>query len=627
MKLFPERHVPRGIIFLIDLLICLFALALAYLVRFDFLSLPYKEELPVLQKALPIYILVRAASFFIGKTHWGIIRHTGTYDAKRIFIAISAGSFLFFILVPIWNRLYNINFLPYSILLVDYLACAFLMIAFRIGVKLIYLETKRDRSEQMNVLLYGAGQAGLITKRTMDRETNRKKNVVAFVDDDSSKTSKSIEGAPIIHTSKLDEYLKSERIHQLVITMQQCNSENRQKVVDLCLKYGVEVLSLPPASSWINGELNVQQIRKVRIEDLLGRKPIRLTSQKLEEQITGKVILVTGAAGSIGSGIARQIIRHNPVKLVLLDQSESPLYEIEQELIRDGYKDSIEVIIADITNVNRMDHVFDAMKPDMVYHAAAYKHVPMMEDNVFEAVTTNVGGTRILVDKSVEYGVSRFVMISTDKAVNPTSVMGATKRVAEMYAQTISDTQTKFITTRFGNVLGSNGSVIPLFRKQIEAGGPVTVTHEAVTRYFMTIPEACQLVLEAGSMGDGGEIFLFDMGESVKIIDLARKMILLSGFKPNEDIHIEITGLRPGEKLYEELLANEENTLKTHHPQILKAKIRSFDMDAVSSAIKQILLFKSHESEKMVAEIKKLVPEYQSNNSDFSKFDLKREQV
>ncbi len=602
----------------------MFALILAYLVRFDFLSLPYEEELPILKQALPWYILIRASIFYLMKTYAGIIRYTSTQDAKRLFVAVSLGSLIFLIISPIKKEYGDgFYFLPMTIILVDYLASVFFLISSRIALKLLYFESQREKKDVLRVVIYGAGQAGLIAKRTLDREGTRKMVVVAFVDDDKNKKSKTLEAVKIMHSSQLDDFLKEGKADQLIISMQQVDAENRKEVVDTCVKYGVEVLNVPPVSTWINGELNVKQLRKIKIEDLLGRRPIRIANDKLAEDIAGKIVMVTGAAGSIGSGLARQIIRHNPKQIILLDQAESPLYEIEQELIRDGYKDKLLAVVADITSRSRMERVMSRYKPDSIYHAAAYKHVPLMELNVHEAIETNVCGTKNLVDLAIVHEVKKFVMISTDKAVNPTSVMGATKRTAEIYAQTAREgVQTKFITTRFGNVLGSNGSVIPLFRKQIERGGPLTVTHPEVTRYFMTIPEACQLVLEAGSMGEGGEIFIFDMGESVKIVDLADQMIRLSGLKPGEDIEIEFTGLRPGEKLYEELLSNEENTTKTHHPQIMIAKVRHYDMSEISDVFESLIEFnRSGEIDQAVKKIKDLVPEYLSNNSEFTKFD------
>ncbi len=392
--------------------------------------------------------------------------------------------------------------------------------------------------------------------------------------------------------------------------------------MEICLENDVQVQKVPSTKSWINGEFSSKQIAKIRIDDLLGRKSISLDEKKIGEELRNEIILVTGAAGSIGSGMVRQIARYNPKLLILLDQAESPLYDLQNELIAEFPELKFEVVIGDIRSFDRMKNLFNTFRPQYVFHAAAYKHVPMMENNPSEAVLTNVLGTRNLVDLAKEFEVKKFVMISTDKAVNPTNVMGASKRIAEIYAQKANqEGKTKFITTRFGNVLGSNGSVIPLFQRQIDQGGPITVTDERVTRYFMTIPEACQLVLEAGTMGEGGEIFVFDMGESVKIIDLAKKMIQLSGLELGKDIQIRITGLRPGEKLYEELLAKEENTLPTHHPQILKARVREEESGQIERINELISMFNSQDNEAIVAQMKKIVPEFISNNSLFEKLD------
>jgi FlaA1/EpsC-like NDP-sugar epimerase len=385
------------------------------------------------------------------------------------------------------------------------------------------------------------------------------------------------------------------------------------------------VLNVPPVSSWINGELSFKQIKKINIEELLERDPIKLDEENISRQVKNKHVLVTGAAGSIGSEIVRQLVRYKPSKIILLDQAESPLYEVEMELKEQMAPGSFEIVIGDVRNRDRMHNLFRTFRPQIVFHAAAYKHVPMMENNPSEAVFTNVLGTKVMADLAVEFGAEKFVMVSTDKAVNPTNVMGASKRVAEIYTQALGKTaKTKFITTRFGNVLGSNGSVIPRFRQQIEKGGPVTITHPEITRYFMTIPEACQLVLEAGAMGNGGEIFIFDMGKSVKIVDLAKKMIKLSGLELDKDIKIAFTGLRPGEKLYEELLNDKEKTLPTHHAQIMIAKVKEYDLGEVSKEIESLIsLFGSQNNNEIVRKIKNIVPEFISNNSEFEKLDVK----
>jgi len=433
-----------------------------------------------------------------------------------------------------------------------------------------------------------------------------------------------MEGVTVSHTSKLEALIKDEGVNNVIIAIQKPNEENRQHVVEVCLANGVKVSKVPTPKSWINGEFSTKQISRVNIEDLLGRSPIVLDENRISNQLTGHTILVSGAAGSIGSGLVKQIARYNPGKLILLDQAESPLYDLQIELGASNSDLNFEVVIGDIRSAERMERLFDYFRPNFVFHAAAYKHVPMMENNPSEAVLTNVLGTKNLVDLSKRFEVKKFVMISTDKAVNPTNVMGASKRIAEIYAQMANkEGITRFVTTRFGNVLGSNGSVIPLFQRQIEQGGPITVTDERVTRFFMTIPEACQLVLEAGSMGEGGEIFVFDMGESVKIIDLAKKMVQLSGLQLGKDIEIRVTGLRPGEKLYEELLAKEENTIATHHPKILKAKVRDEDVAQLEAINTLIGLFETQKNDEIVAKMKQIVPEFISNNSDYEKLDKK----
>jgi FlaA1/EpsC-like NDP-sugar epimerase len=406
------------------------------------------------------------------------------------------------------------------------------------------------------------------------------------------------------------------------------SAKSKRKISDIFLDRGVVVKALPPVDKWVEGEFAMNQIHNVKIEDLLGREVIQMNNKRIGEEISGKVILVTGAAGSIGSEIVRQLIAYFPAKLVLVDQAESALYDLEYELAgKVPANVQLIVNVADVSDTRRVSKIFKSHQPNIVFHAAAYKHVPLMENNPYEAIKTNVIGTRILSELASEVGVEKFVMVSTDKAVNPTNVMGATKRLAEMYTQSmnqIEGVKTKFIATRFGNVLGSNGSVIPLFKKQIERGGPVTVTHPEITRYFMTIPEACELVLEAATMGQGGEVFVFDMGESVKIIDLAKKMITLSGLRVDKDIEIRYTGLRPGEKLYEELLNNDENTLPTHHPKILIAEVNTPSyayMEVATNDLNQLL--SSGNNNSIVAKIKEIIPEYKSNNSVFETLDKK----
>src|SRR5690554_5899735 len=574
--------------------------------------------------AFPIYMIIRIVSFILGKTYAGIIRFTGTQDSMRLLRTLAIGSLIFAIFNPLkfyfWDGAY---FLPYTIIILDFLIAAAMLITFRITVKMLYIELKNPRSERENVVIYGAGESGIITKRTLDRDAGTNYHVVAFVDDDKNKRGKRLEGSPIFHTQELGKLLEKQKFSHLIISIQKPDPTNQRRVIETALEYDTKVLNVPPVDNWINGELSFKQIKDVRIEDLLGRNVIKLDDGKVENQLREKTILVTGAAGSIGSGLVRQIANYHPKKIIALDQAESPIYELEIEINRMFPTVTLEVVIGDIRRPARMENLFKSLKPDVVYHAAAYKHVPLMELNPSEAILTNVLGSKTLVDLSIKYDVETFVLISTDKAVNPTNVMGASKRVAEIYAQSNNEeSKTKFITTRFGNVLGSNGSVIPLFKRQIEAGGPVTVTDPEVTRYFMTIPEACQLVLEAGAFGAGGEIFVFDMGESVKIIDLAKHMIRLSGLELGRDIDIAFTGLRPGEKLYEELLNSEENTLPTHHPQIKIAKTRPYDLNEIRLSISGLIkLFEEQNNDKLVQKLKEIVPEYKSKNSEFSKFD------
>ncbi len=613
----------RWTIFVYDLLASLFALFLAYALRFDFFSAQqgFEEEFEVLWSALPLFIVVRALFFYFGKTYVGIIRFTSTEDAKRIFYVVTGGTIVFIVFSLL--RYYLLDekyFLPRPIIAIEYVLTLFFMVAVRIAVKLIYHEGRKDTEDHENVIIYGAGEMGSIVCRTLTESANIKQKVVAFIDDNPNKSGNTLLGKKVYHTSSLEQIVEKRNVKTLLVAFQSTEKGKKNKLLDTALNLSLEILNTPKVENWINGQLNVNQIKKINIEDLLGRKEIELNRQKISQDVAGKVILVTGAAGSIGSEMVRQLLNFSPKKIILLDQAESGLYDLEQELIE--YATKLEMVVGDISNHQRIERVFAHFSPSIVFHAAAYKHVPLMEDNPCEAIETNVQGTRNLVDLSDKYRVEKFVMISTDKAVNPTNVMGASKRIAEIIAQKKSESSsTAFITTRFGNVLGSNGSVIPLFKRQIERGGPLTVTHEEVTRFFMTIPEACQLVLEAGTLGKGGEIFVFDMGESVKIIDLARRMIKLSGFEPEKEIKIKITGLRPGEKLYEEVLSDLESTLPTHHPQILIGKIREIKPEVEEQISRLIQLAVGQQNEEAVKEMKNIIPEFLSNNSVFNKLD------
>ena len=620
--LLTRENTPRWLIFLIDLAIAISAFILACLLRFNF-SIPASELNP-LPQILLFMALIRSISFIIARSYAGIIRYTSTGDALRVFGTVLAGSIIF-ALTNVFTYFFVNNhfFIPFSIIIIDFLATSFGMIAFRLMVKLVFLEFQHHEREKVNVLIYGAGEAGIMAKRTLDRDAGTNYKVLAFIDDSSNKQGKKLEGVDILSPDKLDNLLETNTIAQIILAIMHIDPRKKQELVDKCLTYNTKVLTVPPMIRWINGELSFNQIKNINIEELLEREEIKLDEKRIAQEITGKTILVSGAAGSIGSEIVRQIARFAPRQLILIDQAETPLHYLELETLSNNQGTEVEFILCDICNEPRMRKIFETFRPDMVYHAAAYKHVPMMESNPAEAVLTNVGGTRIIADLSVESGVKKFIMISTDKAVNPTNVMGASKRIAEIYTQALNSPDgTRFITTRFGNVLGSNGSVIPMFRSQIEKGGPVTITHPEVTRFFMTIPEACQLVLEAGAYGQGGEIFIFDMGKSVKILDLAKKMIQLSGLILGKDIQIKYIGLRPGEKLYEELLNVEENTIPTHHPLILAAKVRPCNKDLIRKDLDDLsALLPLNANFEIIRKMKQMVPEYKSQNSVYEELD------
>ena len=623
LEYFWKYNLPRWSILAIDLIICSFSLTLAFFLRFNFKSIP-QNELDNFPLIYTVVLSVRLIAFIFSKTYKGVVRYTGAKDATRIFVIVLLSSFLLYI-INLFTRqvLLGYYLIPHSVVIIDALVTIFIMISSRLAIKAIYFENRNPEKQKTQVIIYGAGESGIITKRTLDRDAAVRYKVVGFIDDDEKKKGRSLEGVFVYPTSKLGELIKDNDVESVIISIQNLSPDKKNHIIDECLLYGVKVLNVPPVAKWINGELSFNQIKSINIEELLEREPIKLDNVLINEQLNNKTILITGAAGSIGAELARQCAKFNPSLLVLLDQAESPLHELELEFNENGVTCKHEVVIGDVRNTDRLRNVFNTFKPNIVFHAAAYKHVPMMENNPSESILTNILGTKTVADLAVEFNVEKFVMISTDKAVNPTNVMGASKRIAEIYTQSLGKTsKTKFITTRFGNVLGSNGSVIPRFKKQIEQGGPITITHPDITRFFMTIPEACQLVLEAGCMGKGGEIFVFDMGQSVKIVDLARKMIKLSGLKEGTDIKIIYTGLRPGEKLFEELLASSENTLPTHHQQILVGKVREYEFADVTQFINElILLFNTQDNKRIVSKMKDIVPEFVSNNSVFQTLD------
>ncbi|TCP22945.1 FlaA1/EpsC-like NDP-sugar epimerase [Tenacibaculum skagerrakense] len=621
-----NRHASHWIVLLIDTLLVALSFILAYTIRFN-ASLNFNTE--DLAYQIPFISFIFLVCFWFVGSNRGIIRHTGTRDAFNVFIGVTIASMSIIFIVAI-NNVYKIfpsHTIPKTIILIHYFITVFVLILSRFIFKAFYEIISSELKEITNVMIYGAGESGLITYGALNRDTKNNYEVIGFIDDDKTKVGKKIDRVKIYSRSEIDkDFIEKKQVDEIIFSIQNIKSERLLYLTDKTLELGVKPKIVPPLSNWIGGDFEANEIKQVKIEDLLDRKPISIDNPIVKRDVNDKVILVTGAAGSIGSEISRQISNYNHKHLVLIDQAESPLYEIQQELIRNGIK-NFTAIVADVRDEFRMDSVFEEFKPNKVYHAAAYKHVPLMEESPYEAIKINVGGTKTIADLSVKYNVERFVMVSTDKAVNPTNVMGATKRVAEMYISCLSNlnTTTKFTTTRFGNVLGSNGSVIPLFKKQIESGGPLTVTHKDITRYFMTIPEACQLVLEAGTMGDGGEIYIFDMGKSVKIYDIAKRMIHLSGLKYPEDIDIEITGLRPGEKLYEELLANGENTTPTYHEKIMIAKNQKISVNQVKDKIESLCFENIKNINSLsVKLIKEIVPEYKSNNSIYEELDCKK---
>lgn len=621
------KLLPRWVIILIDLSFIAFSAFLGYCLRFNF---DVQDIIGIrFLNGITLYTISGLVSIVLTSSYKGIIRYTGVQDGVRIFYML----ILNVALVTVFNFLYSLqainNLIPYSVILISFLASFLFLFNYRLLVKYIFSFYKRAILKRGNVLIYGAGQTGIITKHVI--ESSQSSRVVGFLEDDQNKVGKVLNGSRIysIRDNDLELMLDNFNVDELIITIKNLSSEAKNDIVDTCLRNQVKVRIVPPAEKWVKGELSINQIKEINIDDLLERETIKMDDINLQKQLFGKRICITGAAGSIGSELVRQVMQYKPDSVILIDQNESALFEIDREVKSDENGIVVIPYIADITNVERMQRIFGENKPNLLFHAAAYKHVPMMERNSSEAIVCNILGTKILADLAVEHGVEKFVMISTDKAVNPTSVMGCSKRIAEIYVQSLNNhldktgaPHTAFVTTRFGNVLGSNGSVIPVFKKQIEQGGPVTVTHPEITRYFMTIPEACRLVLEAGAMGRGGEIFIFDMGKSVKIFDLARKMIQLSGFLPGKDIDIVFTGLREGEKLYEELLNQKENTIKTHHQKIMIAKVQEHGYLEMNKYIELFNDLVNDRNElKMVALMKELVPEFRSNYSRYEVLD------
>ncbi len=633
VKLYADRFLSRWIVFGFDVLIVILTFSFATLLRHNF---DHNNIDPWEMQSQGILVALVYSIFFLAtKSYKGIIRHTSYRDAAVIFQSSAlAFGFLFAasVIIPAFKVETDFS-LSRSILIIHFLLVLVALLGSRFFVKAIYhYGMNKSVNAKTQVVIFGAGASGLMTKNALQQSGAVRYEIQAFIDDNASKQGKTIEGIPVLPFNNVmnERFIFGNNISELVISVQGLSTERKKEVVDMGLEFNLHIKEVPAMERWIGGELSAKQIREVKIEDLLGRPPISLSNENISNDLRGKTILVSGGAGSIGSEIVRQVLQYHPRKVIVLDQAETPLYDLEFEIQKGPlgkYAHLVEIVIGNVKDYLRMELVFKRFRPDVVFHAAAYKHVPLMESNPYEALMVNIFGTKIMADLAVEYQTQKFVMVSTDKAVNPTNVMGATKRSAELYIQGLSqqpEIRTQFITTRFGNVLGSNGSVIPLFRKQIAQGGPLTVTHKDITRYFMTIPEACNLVLEAGAMGSGGEIYVFDMGSPVRIYDLALKMIKLSGLELGRDIDIEVSGLRPGEKLYEELLNVAENTVATHHPKIKKARIRPVDEFDLNKKIDELseLIFKQ-DNFSIVGKIKDIVPEFVSNNSIFSDLDNK----
>ena len=623
-----SSSLSRGYVLAFDVFIVIIAILFVPFVGY-YPDYP-KESLALFFKGSTSLLLFFFIGFLITGSYKGLVRYTGFKDIERIskttiwvFIALCVCKYLInnIVILKIFND-YFLNYL--SIFLTCVVVLVFLVFS-RLVIRRIYNEYLRPQPNKINVIIYGAGDAGPITQNALYQDTSTQYNIVSFVDDSHSKIGKSINGVRIRKPEAVlnHDFIKKYQVDMIILAMPSLKIDKRNEIVNKLIDLGVTVKSVPHVDSWINGnQLNFNQIEDIKIEDLLERDPIVLGKENVKHELEGKVVMVTGAAGSIGSEICRQVLQHNPKCLVMFDQAESPMYDLQFELNNEEpYKHIAvpkEYVVGNVKDINKMTEVFEKYQPQIIYHAAAYKHVPLMESFPYEAVFVNVFGTKIVSDLAIKYGVEKFVMISTDKAVNPTNVMGATKRIAEIYTQS-RNSNTKFVTTRFGNVLGSNGSVIPLFKKQLAHGGPLTVTDRNIIRYFMTIPEACSLVLEAGAIGEDDDIFVFDMGKPVKIYDLASKMIKLSHIP---DVQIEITGLRPGEKLYEELLATKENTIKTEHPKIMRAKVREYTEEEVNLEIGKLLeILPTCNDFEIVKQMKVIVPEFKSNNSVYQVLD------
>ncbi|MEI3469876.1 MAG: nucleoside-diphosphate sugar epimerase/dehydratase [Bacteroides intestinalis] len=621
------KVLPIWTILLIDVLIIVVSSLLAYALRYDFRSIFLESS--TIDKTIVCTVIVNLVFFRIFRTYSNVLRFSSFIDIMRIFVSLTVSYALLMISSVLLSSYMDVRLAPVSVFFMAYIISFAMMSCSRIVVKMFYELLNFDGSHSANVFIYGAKEAGVNIAKALRVNLRNHYRLRGFIADEPELINKVMMGVKVFPNDEtLIDVLSDRDVHTIIISPAKMEELKRSDMADRLLAHNIKLMTAPPLSEWSGQTLNRTQLKEIQIEDLLQRNPIEIDIHKVASHLEGKRVMITGAAGSIGSEIMRQVASFNPYKLILVDQAETPLHDIRLEL-QDRWRDiDAETIIADISNATRMEEIFKEYKPQYIFHAAAYKHVPMMEDNVSESIQINVYGTRTIADLAVKYGAEKFVMISTDKAVNPTNVMGCSKRICEIYVQSLAKKLqqkgghvTQFITTRFGNVLGSNGSVIPRFRDQIQRGGPVTVTHPEIIRYFMTIPEACRLVLEAGSMGNGGEIYIFDMGKPVKIVDLAKRMISLSG---RTDVKIEFTGLRHGEKLYEELLNVKELTKPTYHEKIMIATVREYDYDEVKERIQKLIdVSYTYDQMKIVSAMKDIVPEFISKNSCFEALDKK----
>jgi len=621
IQLSKEYSLPRWLVLIIDLSVVFFAFFLAYLLRFNFVmgSVSLTKAANQALLTLGVYALF----MILFQSYSGLIRHTTIKDIYRIFLATTSSTLALIFLSLAGRQFYwtQVFIIPISILIIHYVVITVMLSFIRIIIKAIFESFKVSQNGKKNTLIFGAGILGVAVKRIIESDQFSGFRITDFIDDNRKLRGKTVNQHPILSSGILDrKFVKDKNIKTIILAINNFPKERKAFIIKKAISLDLEVLEVPSADSWLQGKFSVRQLQRVKPEDLLGRDPIVMDTNRIGNWLCGKTILVTGAAGSIGSELVRQLARFNTIRLVLVDQAETPSFFLKSELEKEFKGLLFTSVIADVTNYLMMKNVFREFRPEVVFHAAAYKHVTMMEDNPREAIRVNTGGTKTVADLAIRYGVEKFIMISSDKVVNPANIMGASKKLCELYVHSLycrKQTDLQFVTTRFGNVLGSNGSVIPIFKRQIENGGPVTVTHSEITRFFMTIPEACQLVLEAAFMGKGGEIFIFDMGSPVKIYDLAKQMISLSGFIPGEEIKIEVTGLRPGEKLYEELLSDKETTQETYHPKIMIAHNGVGYGSEVELRIERLLeeLYLLP-TEEVIRKLKELVPEYKAGKRE-----------